>query len=585
MQSSLTSAWRLLILALLAFWLSCPGAAVAGDSSAVSIGASPGEIDPWPAVTLLADPGHALGIADILTRQAEFRPPDTPHANLGVRRETIWLHIGLDVTRVPDEDWWLTLRYYPVDEAETFVVRDGEVLARKLYGQGIAFNDRDSPLPFAALPLPLRETGAYDIFIRLRKINDVAMIAPLTLQPLSVLLRAEARRQVVQGALLSIGLSLALYGLAVGVQRREPLYFWFAIFAVSTAMIPFVYFGLASQHLWPGSSYPRGSIALLFMLLVAASGMLFVERALDIRRLSRFVSVMLRLFGGLLLLVGAAFAVGLLSQRVLALLLSVLGPLPFAFVMPIAVKLVRRGDRPAAWTLVGWLPHLATVSIGIALHRGLLPWTPLLDNAMQTGGMIDLVCWMIVMILRDAAIRRDATRAREDHLRLSILSETDELTGLLNRRGLEARTEALEDQIRSGAGVAVYLLDLDGFKAVNDRFGHDAGDMLLRRVAAILRSCARPGDCLCRLGGDEFIIVAPDVGDEVTAAQLANRFVDAFRQRFGDLAEYHGITTTVGYALAPLDGAHIGALLKCADQAMYAAKRAGKNRALRSKIA
>ena len=585
MQSRLTSAWCLLIVALLAFCLAGRSTAAAQAAGTVSIGDARSDIDPWPAVTMLADPAHTLQIADILNRRAEFRPPDGPHANLGVRRETIWLHVGVEVTQVPDEDWWLTLRYYPIDEVESFVVRDGRVLARKFYGQGLAFDDRDSPLPFAALPLPLNETGAYDIFVRLRKFNDVAMIAPLALQPLSVMLRADARRQVVQGALLSIGLCLALYGLAVGIQRREPLYFWFAVFAASTAMIPFIYFGLASQHLWPGSDHPQGSIALLFMLLVAASGMLFVDRALDIRRLSRFVSVMLRLFGGLLLVVGAGFAVGLLSQRVLALLLSLLGPLPFAFVMPIAVKLVRRGDRPAAWTLVGWFPHLATVSIGITLHRGLLPWTPLLDNAMQTGGMIDLLCWMIVMILRDAVIRREADKAREDHLRLSILSETDELTGLLNRRGLEARTAALEERIRSGTGVAVYLLDLDGFKAVNDRFGHDAGDMLLRRVAAILRSCARPEDCLCRLGGDEFIVVAAGIGDEIAAARLADRFVQAFRQRFSDVVEYHGITTTVGYALAPLDASHIGALLKCADQAMYAAKRAGKNRALRSRMA
>lgn len=581
MQSSLTSAWRLLIVALLAFWLPGPGIALARDAGAVVIGDTLDGIDPWPAVTLLADPGHGLRIADILTRVDDFRPPDTPHANLGIRGETIWLHVALEVERPPDEDWWLTLRYYPIDEVETFLVRGGSVIARDFYGQGIAFNDRASPLPHAATALPLREAGAYDLFIRLRKINDVAMIVPLALQPLSALLRADARRQVVQGGLLSIGLCLALYGLAVGIQRREPLYLWFAVFAVSTVMIPFVYFGLASQHLWPDSSHPHGSIALLFMLLVAASGMLFVDRALDIRRLSRLVSVMSRLFGALLLLIGAGFAAGLLSQRTLALLLSLLGPLPFAFVMPIAVKLVRRGDRPAAWTLVGWLPHLATVSIGIALHQGLLPWTPLIDNAMQTGGMIDLLCWMIVMILRDAAIRREAMKAREDHLRLSILSETDELTGLLNRRGLEARSGALEDGIRDGAGIAVYLLDLDGFKAVNDRFGHDAGDMLLRRVAAILRTCARSGDCLCRLGGDEFIVVAPGIDDEVTAAQLADRFVMAFRQRFGDLTEYHGITATVGYALAPQDGAHVDTLLKRADQAMYIAKRAGKDRALR----
>ncbi|MFZ2869770.1 diguanylate cyclase domain-containing protein [Zavarzinia sp.] len=582
MHFRLTSVWRLTVIALSALWLLSFGADRALGADAITIGDGSAEIDPWPAVTLLSDPTHDLRIEDILARMPDFGPPGGLRANLGIRPETVWLHISLDVRQVPATDWWLTLRYYPIDEVETFVVRDGRVLARSLYGQGIAFNDRDAALPFAAVALPLRATGAHDIFIRLRKLNDVAMITPLALQPLSVLMRGEARREVIQGALFSIGLCLALYGIAVGVRRREPLYFWFAVFSVSTVMIPFIYFGLAAQHLWPGSGLPKGSLALFFILMGAASGMLFVDRALDIRRLSRFVSLMLRLFGGLLLVVDAGFASGVISQQVVALLLSLFGPLPFVFVMPLAVRLVRRGDRPAAWTLVGWFPHLTTAIIGIALHRGFLPWTPLIDHAMQVGGMIDIVCWMIVMTLRDDEMRRESARAREDHLRLSILSETDELTGLLNRRGLEARTGALEDRIRDGDGAAVYLLDLDGFKAVNDRHGHDAGDMLLRRVAAILRTCARPGDCLCRLGGDEFIVVATSIASEAEAGRLADRFVDAFRQRLDATVEFHGISVTIGYALAPVDGTRIDALLKLADQAMYIGKRSGRNRALRA---
>ena len=164
------------------------------------------------------------------------------------------------------------------------------------------------------------------------------------------------------------------------------------------------------------------------------------------------------------------------------------------------------------------------------------------------------------------------------------LALTDPLTGLFNRRATMA---ALNAEIDSGRNFAVALIDLDGFKQVNDAFGHHVGDYLLCEIASRLDAAAEAGDEVGRLGGDEFIAVFRNVADEADCAARSNalltglcRPVEFDRQRliFG---------ASLGFAVYGLHGSHAEKLLQSADSALYAAKRApvravtADNRALR----
>jgi diguanylate cyclase (GGDEF)-like protein len=123
----------------------------------------------------------------------------------------------------------------------------------------------------------------------------------------------------------------------------------------------------------------------------------------------------------------------------------------------------------------------------------------------------------------------------------------------------------------------VYLLDLDGFKAVNDRLGHDAGDELLKAVSLRLRAPLRQRDVVARLGGDEFVVMATDLGGDDDARHLGQKLLDAIATPFTVRGQQCVVGLTVGYALAPLDGHDADSLLKRADAAMYAGKQAGKH--------
>ena len=130
--------------------------------------------------------------------------------------------------------------------------------------------------------------------------------------------------------------------------------------------------------------------------------------------------------------------------------------------------------------------------------------------------------------------------------------------------------------------VAVYVMDLDGFKAVNDQFGHDTGDALLRVVAQRLRGSVRSGDEVARLGGDEFVVVADGLANLAQAHDLGQKLLEAFRTPFALPQQSCSIGATFGYAVAPEDGRDAAALLTAADAAMYAGKQAGKDRVVRT---
>jgi diguanylate cyclase (GGDEF)-like protein len=150
---------------------------------------------------------------------------------------------------------------------------------------------------------------------------------------------------------------------------------------------------------------------------------------------------------------------------------------------------------------------------------------------------------------------------------------TDPLTRVYNRRGFAERVEyEVTRHARSGARFAVVALDLDGFKLVNDRFGHAAGDEVLMDVAGALRATLRDQDTVARMGGDEFCVLAPETAGE-GAHGLAARIERAVRDATAGLAP---LSASVGLAIYPDDGDGAAAVVRAADERQMGAKRRRK---------
>ena len=176
------------------------------------------------------------------------------------------------------------------------------------------------------------------------------------------------------------------------------------------------------------------------------------------------------------------------------------------------------------------------------------------------------------------AIRVDITPRKEAEAKISFAASHDALTGLLNRSALVAQARAtLQSDGRAGS-FSVHLLDLDGFKNVNDTLGHNAGDDLLKQVASRLRSLAGHADLVARLGGDEFAVVGPAAPAGAKSGMcLGQLIVEAMSAAFDVGHHQVNISASVGIALCPDHGATPEDLLKKADLALYEAKAAGRN--------
>jgi len=194
--------------------------------------------------------------------------------------------------------------------------------------------------------------------------------------------------------------------------------------------------------------------------------------------------------------------------------------------------------------------------------------------------------WLTVSVVRDASGRpvnyieifSDISERKEREERVRHLAHHDFLTDLPNRVLLNDRiTQAISLAERNRTQVAVMFLDLDRFKTVNDSLGHTVGDKLLQEVARRLRASMRASDTVSRQGGDEFVILIPDMADAADVARAAQKVLDAVAYPYS--IDGHELVTTpsIGISVYPNDGRDVETLLKNADAAMYHAKESGRN--------
>ncbi len=205
-------------------------------------------------------------------------------------------------------------------------------------------------------------------------------------------------------------------------------------------------------------------------------------------------------------------------------------------------------------------------------------WTPQHAlAAFASVGILVFASFAWIGVLRHR-VAKQTQALRDSEVRLRHLSEHDALTGLPNRVLLMDRLQtALLRVERFGGSLGLLMVDADGFKQINDRYGHRGGDMLLCELAVRLTECVRATDTIARIGGDEFVVLLPDLHSSAEAGVIAAKIVGAVSRPVRIEKAEAGITVSIGAVTCPEGGRSLDNLLQRADAAMYAAKERGKN--------
>ncbi len=529
--------------------------------------------DAWPHVQVLSDPDRTIDAAEALGRLAEFKPPTSPHAGMGFRDDALWFHVPVAVPFDSNGRWVLEIDYALLNRTEVFIARDGRAEQLATMGSLLPFRDRPLGSRTPAVMLDLEPGQSVDILFHVDTRSSV--IVPVKfLKPAAF--HAHANHEfLLQGILIAIGLCLLIFSVQQWINLKDTVYAKYAAVIVCHLLFNMHLFGLGAIYLWTDQPWVEVHMAGLSLLMVSATLALFVEAVLadDLHPRARLA---LKVLAVVLVLFALLFALDLMNNRWLGVVSAVFGLMPALIGLRGAIARVRRGDVVGTYFILAWAGYFLTgviLSLTINGHIGVNFWTL---HALQFGATFDMLVFMRIVILRTAAEHRVAQHARLERDMMKSLANTDSLTALKNRRGLNESLAMLVPRATPERMLVIYMMDLDGFKPVNDQYGHDIGDELLIAIGRRLTAAVRAQDIVARVGGDEFVIVATEITNEEKAADLGNTLLTVFEEPFKHGGHDCRVGVTIGYVLVPQDGTQIADLLKAADAAMYAGKQQGK---------
>lgn len=562
------------------------------------------DLDLLPFAEFLADPDHSLRVESLAgpaLREA-FEPVPLGGRIAGLSNATYWLHFRLATP--PDQPGPLVLTVdYPLLDRVTLYEEDAAGgFRRHESGDARPFAQRE--LWHRAPAFAIEPPGSAPRSYYLRVESSGGIQVPLHLWRYDAFVAELEKDQLALGLFHGMLLILAALGVLLYLLMRDRLFLLFAGFIGAYSLLQLSLSGLAFALLWPEATHWASRAPPVLVALTGLFAAAFIRDFLDSKhRLPRLD----RLFVGLNVVAGGIALVTALTDVRWGIRLSVLyGTVLIGAGVGGSLLLAARGFRPARYFAAALSAFLIGMLIASLTYVGILPYTSLTAHAMQVGSV--LLAVMIAIAISDRIrdlqraralaaesaqkyltalneelerLVRDRTQALErKNAELRELAARDSLTGLLNHRAvIEQLHHALNSAYRYHEPLALIMVDIDHFKTINDRYGHQAGDSVLMTLARLLLQNVRAADVCGRYGGEEFLLLLPKAGPG-TAHELAERLrrqIEAL-----DLAELQGSRVTASFGVAELDleGPAISAdhLLRRADEALYAAKRLGRNR-------
>lgn len=555
-----------------------------------------------PHVELLVDPHAEWSAAEAMQQRFDPLGP-TPRTNFGYTRAALWLRVSLVSLADRPTDWRLEFTYPSLDLVELHDPAQPGLVLRS--GDTLRLAQRALPHRGPLFPLQLPAGGERTLLFRVRSEGSLTLDATLWQQD-AFAPHSEAG-YAAHALYFGMLLALLVYNLLLYVGLRDRTFLYYVLFVGSFGVGMAGLSGLGPRFLWPDSVVWANRALPLGLIIAGLSALLFTRAFLDTpRHLPGWDRALRATVGlqaiGLLLSLFAPVQLAMQSMTLISLVAC-------SMMTIVALRALLSRVPAAPLFALAWALLLIGALVQALRNLTLLPTSFYTLYASQIGSALEMLLLSFALAARFSSLRRAKERAQSDALaahaamvrtlqtqervleqrveertmalaeanrRLSALALQDPLTSLPNRAALEAQLDrALAAARRQGTALAVLMIDLDGFKPINDRHGHEVGDRVLVEVGRRLRGSARDSDFVARLGGDEFVMLSERIGDVTCAGLLAERVLAALRVPLPDSPH---IGASIGVAIS-IDG-HDDAttLLRRADLAMYQAKHEGRDR-------
>ena len=535
---------------------------------------------------------------------AGFEPLPDAGAAFGFQQGAYWFHVPV-VNRAGTQPHWLLVQEYPLSDRLDLYLRyaDGRIVHRS-GGDHLPFGARSVSYRYPNFMLELPVGERVDVLLRVQ--SQSSMQVPLTLHTPTAFIEISRDAQFGIGLYYGILIALFVYNLVLWLALRDASYFWYLFHLSAFGLVLMTLNGLGFEYLWPDSPW-LADLSVPLSICLAQIGM------------QQFARVFLRLravwpAGNWISIAVIAFYMALgiasfwLPYRIATPLAAASVFLSIAWILTVTLVAFRRGDRSALLFLLAWGMFLLGTGMFTALAFGLLPKSFLTVYGVQIGSALEMLLLSIALSYRYAALRNENERivrraklqlesqvlertselrtALEQletaHSRLREASRHDALTGLYNRGWFRERFETLLEAAKAqGQPLSLMMIDLDHFKAINDRHGHLVGDDCLRRSARLVEGVLRPhGALVARYGGEEFIAALPGI-DVYHAREIAEDICARLREEpFRTRGPLVTVTASIGVHAVDTgadEHAATDMALQVVDNALYAAKSGGRD--------
>ena len=549
--------------------------------SAVALSHTSTHIPFYEHVEIFEDPTGMLGFEEV--KNASFRPSSAyPSLNMGYKGGAIWLKLVVRSEAKTPKAWRLVFDYASLDQVFLYdqdrIVKAGDQVPR-----AEQLIDYRSPV----FEISLTPTETRTLYLRASSNGSLTLTGKLV--SLDEFERLSRNGYMAHSLYFGIFLALALYNLLLFFVLRERPFLNYVLFLTGFVVGMASLNGYGSQFIWTGGEAWSNRILPLSMTITELLAVIFTRSFLGTKARFPAIDRWLRFLQNTTLLVIAS---SVLSPSEYATQIMSLTGICFTLAL-VATGFFCVYHRVPGATLfsLAWLVLILGSALMALRNIALLPSNFITLYAMQIGSALEMILLSLALASRFNTIKREReailresertleqrvferTEALEQaNLRLSELALKDPLTTLANRNALRTHIEAL---MARDTPLALMLIDLDAFKPINDRYGHEVGDLVLVEVAKRLRRlCIK--DCLAaRIGGDEFVVVCEN--HSLPEAQTLGEYIlDALRQPIEVAGHRVQIGASIGFTSSRLNDTK-QTLLKRADNAMYAAKAKGRN--------